>query len=136
MGNRKSNLIFLIAGVACIIAGILFLNDVKGEFVKTEAVISSIESYYDEMAEEEKHFVYVDYTVDGKEYQNIDIGTWSSSMKEGETIKIMYDVWNPERAIVPFARIAPFVPLTAGILILLFFGLKLVFILTNGFSKR
>ncbi len=124
----------LLVGVACIAAGFIFLNDVKGEFVKTEAVISTIETYYDDIEQEEKHNVYVDYVADGTEYKGIDIGTWSSGMDEGETIKIMYDVWHPEHAIVPFARIAPFIPLTAGIIILLWQGLKFVFILTNGFK--
>lgn len=39
--------------------------------------------------------VYVTYTVDGMKYENVEISWYSSSMSEGDAIKLYYDPLNP-----------------------------------------
>lgn len=47
--------------------------------------------------EQYDYTVFVDYTVDGKEYKHVEYGAYSSSMKVGQSVEIKYDVNDPSK---------------------------------------
>lgn len=47
--------------------------------------------------EQYEYTVFVDYTVDGKEYKHVEYGAYSSSMKVGQSVEIKYDVNDPSK---------------------------------------
>ena len=87
--------IFAAIGLVMIVAGICirvntgnFAED-AGEITGT---ISSIEKYRD-MDGDIHHYVYVNFTYNGKEYRNVELSEYSSSMYEGKKITLLF---NPE----------------------------------------
>ena len=98
--------VFLVGAIILAISLFAYFNyhDLDG---KVMATISNIkkerkeEIYIDEenLNEDEQYnyTVYVDYEVDGKEYKNIELNSYNSSMKIGQTIEIQYDLNNPSK---------------------------------------
>ena len=85
----------LIMAVVCIAAGIYLTFFHSAGFIRTQAVITSIEEKQDEInSDETTHIVTVDYTVDGKSYSS-ELNTYSPSYKEGKTIDVFYDPKDP-----------------------------------------
>ena len=62
---------------------------------------------------------YVDYTVDGKEYTHVEFGSYSSSMKLGDKVTVLYDPADPTHIQAEGTEFVPYVVLVVGILILL-----------------
>ena len=89
----------VILGIVAVILGINALNTPIEKYSKTEAVVSDVEisySYDEDNIRTEDHTVYVDYTVDGKEYKHILYGS-DTNLNEGDTVNILYDPENPEK---------------------------------------
>lgn len=61
----------------------------------TKATIVRIEEEYDTLNEQYEHKVYVDYELDGVKWENIEYGAYDSSMKVGDTVKVIYDMKDP-----------------------------------------
>ncbi len=86
-------IIFGIIGLGLMIGGIIFLvNRINymDNAVVIEAEITDIESYRDSDGDRH-HTVYVTYEYEGKEYEDIRLSEYSSSMQEGKTIEIYID---------------------------------------------
>ncbi len=89
-------LIFLLVGTILLAALLIMQAKAipKADRVDTTAVITDIDSHG---TAKNKHYdVIVSYTADGQQYRR-ELGYYSSSMREGETISIYYDRNNPER---------------------------------------
>lgn len=93
-------ILFTFIGViAFTVISVIIVNEQKlrKNGKEIEAVISSIESYRDSDGDI-NHEVYVEYSVDGNYYNNR-ISFYSTSMYEGKSIKIIYDLNNPNHII-------------------------------------
>lgn len=97
-------LIFFVCGTGVMFLG-FFLNNNSKEFAETavpvSAVISEIETYRDSDGDI-SHHAYVSYEFGGKKYEDVSLGYYSSSMREGKTIDILcnpyapYEIQSPE----------------------------------------
>ena len=88
-------LIPIIIGIGLIIAGIFFIveNEIyKKHTTETEAIITHIEQY---PGTDSDPTVYVAFSVNGVEYSGR-LGSYGSSMKEGNSVKIRYKPDNPQ----------------------------------------
>lgn len=106
MGNSKAFKFILSAksvgaillGLVFLVLGIYFLiNPHEYEYTAT-ATISDIQvtggewvTEGDTNRYEENHTVYVDYSFSGKEIKGAELGSYSSSMKVGDSIEIQFD---------------------------------------------
>ena len=95
----------IFAGIGIVILVVMLLVVRDGiNFRKTAmpatAVISHIEAYSSRDSDGEsttKHDVYVAYTVEGKKYENIRLGSYNAGMHEGKEIDILYNPAHPEK---------------------------------------
>lgn len=116
-GKIRSSVGFIIIGLLFTVVSILILFSPEGETETTSAVITEIEVSYNE--EGDRDFtVYVDYTVAGTEYTHIWLGSYSSSMHEGDTIEINYDPADPTAISAVGSDEVLYVVLIAGLLAL------------------
>lgn len=98
-----TSLLFMFIGILMlIISFIVYKNNKKflETAVETEATIENINKYmeYDEIANENRarYDVYISYqTEDGDYYEDVKLGYYNSSMKEGQKLVICYDPENP-----------------------------------------
>ena len=100
---------FIIVGLLMLgISTFAFINYKEYDGV-TNATISKIAKTDDRTAMEEEedigYTVYVDYEIDGKEFKNIELGSYSSDMKEGDKIEIRYDLNDPYQIKTPGGRL-------------------------------
>lgn len=90
-------LMFFLIGMAFVVAGLLTWR-ANVEFFETalptDATIVDIQTYRDS-DDDVSHSVFVDYTVDGVEYEYRELGMYSSSMYIGKTVEIYYDPQDP-----------------------------------------
>lgn len=72
----------------------------KDEYLPCEATIVRIEEYYDYTTSDDdsgiQYRVYVDYAAEGRRFREAELGSYSSSMKEGDVITIEYKKGEPE----------------------------------------
>lgn len=88
--------IFLLS-IVLLAAGVFFLSGMVGHFEKTKAVISRIETEYNNIDNTYDYHVYVDYVADGTRYRDIPLGSYDAGMTEGKKITIEYNVDKPEK---------------------------------------
>lgn len=84
-------LVFSIVGVGLIIGAIVSLIvhiNFKKQAVEITGKVSKIETYTDS-DNETNHRVYVDYSINGKSYEDVPINFYSSSMREGGAIELL-----------------------------------------------
>lgn len=113
---------FAVAGALFLAMGIFFLLNGanKADFAQASATIARIETFYDTVSESESGRTFVDYTVDGTTYRGIELGSWSSSMKEGDKVNILYDVNDPGNITTKGGLLVPYVAILAGLAALVF----------------
>lgn len=89
--------VFAIVGVIFTVVGIIWLCHsfhISGQTLKTEGIISEIESY--RAADGDTDFVvYVSYEAEGESFKDVPLSFYSSSMRRGNTITIYYLPDNP-----------------------------------------
>jgi hypothetical protein len=100
-------------GIGLIALGIgLFVSheNFRQNAVETEATIVEIESYYESSGDDEelKHSVLVQFEADGAAYEGY-LGSYSSFMKEGGTVTIIYDPADPNDFRSSSAGIGPLI---------------------------
>lgn len=103
--------IFAVIGIVLLIsAAMIFISDRKfmSEAEEVNGVIDTIESYRDSDGDT-NHRVYVNYTYNGQQYNNVRINYYSSGMYEGKDITLYCDPKNPQRVVVQGADIFAFV---------------------------
>lgn len=89
--------LFAALGIIFIIVGILWLaigSRFKKNAVEVSAVIQEIEQYRDSDGDL-SHRVYVSYSYNEQNYENVRLNEYSSNMYEGKEIEIMIDPNNP-----------------------------------------
>lgn len=92
--------LFVIFGIIMLVSGIIKINssrEFREQAIEINGKITMIDVYRDSDGDE-NYTVYVDYRYDGQDYQNVEINEYSSSMEEGELIKLLIDPDNPSEA--------------------------------------
>lgn len=108
-------LIFLIVGIALLVAGIVVLHSelrFQKNAVKIQAVITDIQTYRGR--EETRHAVFVEYEYDGEIYKDIRLNEYNNRMSRGKKVTILVDPEDPQRISTEFGTI-----LAGGMIILM-----------------
>lgn len=115
-------IVAIIAGILMILLGINIAvsnNKFMRNNPKTTATISDIDIVYRDnhnsnrrLRESENKEFLVTYTVNGKTYDNIKTGYYTSSRSVGDTITIYYDKDNPEYVIIKDSKYFPLILLS------------------------
>lgn len=115
-------IVAIIAGILMILLGINIAvsnNKFMRNNPKTAATISDIDIVYRDnhnsnrrLRESENKEFLVTYTVNGKTYDNIKTGYYTSSRSVGDTITIYYDKDNPEYVIIKDSKYFPLILLS------------------------
>ena len=104
MLNRIFKFVFpivaVIFGIVAIVTGVHKLQTKDLYDSAAKAVITGIEREWtgtdEDGFDEYTYHVYVNYEVDGKKYENVEYPGYSSSMKNGDEIDILYQSQAPE----------------------------------------
>lgn len=100
----------LFAAAACVVLALP-----KGEYLSAEGTIQSIE-YSSDSSDAESENVFVSYTdADGVFHENVRYPSYSSSMKEGKTVTVLYDPAAPEEIHAPGVEFLPYLFLGLGV---------------------
>ena len=95
----KDCITFFILAIIGLIVGITFTFrnvKVKKEYVRTTAIISQIDKYYD--GDSETGDVYLDYTtLDNIQYNHIYLNFYSMTFKVGRQLDILYKIDEPTK---------------------------------------
>lgn len=105
---RHGFFLFLV-GAVILAVGCFLITGPQPERRETEAVISRIEEHGDE------HAVYVDYAVKGHGYLGVELGSYNSKMRVGDTVTIEYEVDDPTSIRSTDAEIILFIFMIAGL---------------------
>lgn len=120
----------IVFSVIVLLFGIVFLTvaiiagtqSVPEDYIKTDATITKIEeellpySTGDDIDNYEHH-VFVEYTYDGKAYEDYPYGNYSSSMKVGDTVIIYVNPSDPGEFISDPAGVGIFIAIGAVIVV-------------------
>lgn len=107
---EKISYIFSVVICCLMMAAALFLaKQPKKELIETTGIIDHFDCEYDIIDEEYDYTTYVDYEVNGVKYDDVVYGAYSSSMKEGDEVVVLYDVNNPEYIESPSAKYVPYI---------------------------
>lgn len=95
-------------------------ND-KSVYIETEGTITSVSREYVGGADSDdyEYTVLIRYEVNGTEYRDVEYGSYKSSMKEGDTVKILYSEDDPSKIRVPGSEKVAYILLVAGIAVIL-----------------
>lgn len=101
---------FMLLGIVAIVFSIFYLNfyNKTKNYPTTEAIVTKTELYEEEHYDEDTHYdatytVYVEYTVDGKTY-NEEYGIFPN-MKKGDKVTVSYNPDKPEEVTQPASNI-------------------------------
>ena len=103
--NKIFNIIFsvvmVVFGIIAIVSGVKKLQSKDLYDAAATAVITGIEREWtgtdEDGFDEYDYKVYVSYEVDGKKYENVEYPGYSSSMKQGDDIEILYQSAAPDQ---------------------------------------
>ncbi len=119
-------LMLFVVGVLFVVLAIVGLSMPKPELLSTEGVIERIE-FYEDADGEEMQDVFVSYVDDkGNSHENIKYPAYSSSMKEGDTVTILFDPSSPEHIQTKGGEVIPYIFLVIGIIAIVISILKIV----------
>lgn len=105
----------LLVGVLFIVVACFAISQPKKELSSTEGTITSIVFYLDSQGEESQ-YVYVRYTDrNGVTYDDVEYPSYSSSMKEGDTVTVLYDPASPKQIQAPGGEYLPYIFLAIGV---------------------
>ena len=131
MSRIFANISVFWAYLSTIFIGIVFLGfsifllaQPKVEYLSTTGTIAEIREEYSG-SEDIDHCVYVDYEVGGKKYEHAQFGSYSSSMKVGDSVTVLFNPENPEEIQAEGFEIIPYVVGGAGIVAILAGGFLL-----------
>ena len=133
MSRIFANIAVFWAYLSTILLGIVFLglsifigvSDSDTEYIQITGTVAEINEYYD-FDGELQHSVFVDYEVDGQKYEHAEYGSYSSSMKVGDTVGVYYNPEEPEHIQAEGFKTIPYVVGGAGIVAILVGGFLLV----------
>lgn len=115
---------FILVGILLIAISVLAMTKVKDvdSFSETQAEITSIDEEEILDGSDSSSYEYtvkVKYMVNGVEYTDIDYGSYSSSMKVGDSVTVLYNPENPADIQAPGADKVPYIVLAGGIIAML-----------------
>ena len=113
-------LAFILVGLIFVVVSIVILCQPKVERLSVTGTIVRIDEYRN--GEDIDYTVYVDYEVNGQKYSSAVYPAYSSSMKQGSEVEILYDPANPSDIEAPGSASVPYVLLGAGIVAMLVGG--------------
>ena len=99
--NRKAAPWIALLGAAVLAAGVVLLLTANGGWKETQAVVVHIdETVLDRGAANERtvYTAFVDYTVDGVAYHEVDLGGSAPEYRKGKTVTVLYDPADPGAA--------------------------------------
>lgn len=122
MSRIFANIRVLGAYLGTVVLGIIFIvaavfigvSDSDTEYIQITGTVAEINEYYD-FDGELQHSVFVDYEVDGQKYEHAEYGSYSSSMKVGDTVGVYYNPEEPEHIQAEGFRTIPYVIGGAGV---------------------
>ena len=113
-GRIRNAIGLIIIGLLFVVISIFMMRAPKVEYVPATATIADIQSEYDSAQETDVYTVFVNYTIDGVDYKNIEFGSYSSSMSVGDTVDIEYDPADPSHIQAPGSGFIVYIALAAG----------------------
>lgn len=127
--------IFLIIGIIMVIVGatifVWFIN-VKNNSIETKAVITDVDRYYSSSGGNRRAAIYIQYFVEGKEYNTV-VHYYVSGMQRDDEITVYCDKNNPKKVYTNGIIIAPSIISLLGIV---FFLVGLIPIVLIGKKKK
>ena len=109
-----------IIGLALVVFSLISIFGPKTDYSETTGTIVDIEEEYNIVDESYDHRVYVDYTVDGVKYERADYGSYSSRMKTGDTVTVLYDPADPTRIQAEGSEKVPYIVGAVGAVVMIF----------------
>lgn len=104
-----------IVGVFFVVVSVIAISLPKAELLNAEGVIERIEPYFDSDGEQRQQ-VYVSYTDDsGVRHEDVAYPAYSSGMKVGDTVGVLFDPASPEDIRSPGGRFIPYIFIVIGV---------------------
>lgn len=94
----------------------IFHKDI--DYQVTKGKITYIEEYYDPIDKEFWYTTYIDYSVNGIEYKNVEYGAYDSSMKIGDEVNVYYSEDDPTFIQAEGYKKVPYVVLSISLVFL------------------
>ena len=126
--NALVPVLFIAAGIFLIVMGVKTTHYHK-VYKETTATIANI--YRVDEGDDYHYDVFVKYTVDGKSYDS-ELGSYSSDMREGQEVSILYDSADP-LAIIPAGKGQVIYFFAAGVVCILLGAVAVIRVLRGGF---
>ncbi|GEM_PF-2695658 len=124
--NLTLSAVFLcLFGAAMIAFGIFMVKEPNTKTEKTTGTITELVEYYDWVGDEYQkvHKVFVSYKAnDGVYYEDLEYGSYTIGMKEGDKVDIEYDPDDPTNISSPAGKFMPYIVLVIGAAVV-FFGI-------------
>lgn len=122
--SKATRIGFAVVGLIFLVAAIFILKAPKVDYIETQGIIDEIEESYNSIEERTDYSVYVSYqaaALDGiHSYQHVPYGSYSSSMKVGDAVTVLYNPDAPDEIQAPGFEKVPYVVGAAGIAAMIF----------------
>lgn len=121
ISTTSSAIGFLIIGIFLAVASIWGIVDQKTStavYAETTGTIVKIDEQQVDDGDNgftTEYTPYINYTVDGKTYENVQYGAYDSSMKVGSTVTVQYDTKDPANIKAPGSEKIPYIVLAVSI---------------------
>lgn len=118
--NAFSKIISIIIAVMFLVIGLIFFfkYDPDAYDMQGTGTIAEIVERYETSGDDNRlvYDVFIDYTIDGKEYKHVDFFEYDSSMKEGDKVEFYYMSSDPSQIAGSTKDAAPYIGLGAAVL--------------------
>ena len=99
LGRFSAKIICVLIGIVFIVIGtiVAVTANPKAYDKETTGIIVHIDEHWETHVDEDDlvHDVYIDYTVDGKTYTNVQYPEYKAGMQVGDEVKVYYQSENP-----------------------------------------
>ncbi|MDO4940566.1 MAG: hypothetical protein Q4E33_02615 [Erysipelotrichaceae bacterium] len=109
---------FILASLLIFVLSIVAIFKPKTDYLQTTGIIKHIEEEYDYEQEEYTYIVYIDYSVNDKNYVDIIYPSYDSSMKINDEVKVYYDPSDPSTIQAEGYQIVPYITLGVSLIVL------------------
>lgn len=134
IGNHYRRLlfpiVFFVIAAILLVAGIFVTLNAKKGYAETTATITNIE--HEQLGDSDYYHVFVDYTVGGHAYTNVEINSYDSSYQVGKQITILYNPNNPSEIVGKNPSWLNIVLFVASGVLFVAFALCIVFAIRRG----
>lgn len=111
-----TSVVFIIAGLACIVLSVVMLTGPKRDLVETTGIIVDIQEENVPGEDEPEYSVFIDYEAQGEKYSSARYPMYSSSMNVGDEVVVLYDTGDSSYIESPDAKYFPLIFLVAGLI--------------------